>query len=75
MHPNAQYTWVHVPAPTRTEKKVWIETEILPATIVTNELCKKYYVTEGKCAVGVDNKGALVSAKSKMGKLRYGGDD
>jgi len=31
------------------------------AITVTNELCKKYNVTTGKCTLGVDNKGALAT--------------
>ena len=45
---------------------------ILPAIIVINELCKKYNVKEGKCTIGVDNKGALASTfRWKRSKPRW----
>ena len=34
---------------------------ILMAITVTNEICKKYNVTKGKCTLGVDSKGALAT--------------
>ena len=35
---------------------------VLPAVVVTNELCGKYNLTTGKCTLGCDNKGALASS-------------
>jgi len=34
---------------------------ILLAITVTNEMCKKYNITKGKCTLGVDSKGALAT--------------
>ena len=33
----------------------------LLAITVTTEMCRKYNVTEGKCTLGVDSKGALAT--------------